>query len=86
MCVSLYEGLAFAFHNKLESYGSEVEVVLVTNIYPKVVGGWCYIGCSKCSKKLQHEISPFAYIVCIVWSCLFQTRLMILFLWLLIWR
>ena len=39
MCVSLYEGLAFAFHNKLESYGSEVEVVLVTNIYPKVVGG-----------------------------------------------
>ncbi|CAN7105290.1 hypothetical protein BRARA_E01755 [Brassica rapa] len=38
MCVSLYEGLAFAFHNKLESYGSEVEVVLVTNIYPKVVG------------------------------------------------
>lgn len=58
MCVSLYEGLAFAFHNKLESYGSEVEVVLVTNIYPKVVGGeeteylWSFLHLVKTSNAL----------------------------------
>ncbi|CAN6983822.1 unnamed protein product, partial [Brassica oleracea var. botrytis] len=35
----------------------------------------------------MHEISSFTCIVCIVWSCLLQTRLMILLsLWLLIWR
>ncbi|KAG5410671.1 hypothetical protein IGI04_006990, partial [Brassica rapa subsp. trilocularis] len=119
VCVSLFDGLAFAFHSKLDSYGSEPKVVVVTSINPKLVGaagkenyekligdgsnqtpssskllhaqkiepltiselnkyvitsepqiilctakvngtqtdkGWCYIGSSKCSTKLQHRV------------------------------
>ncbi|KAL0828129.1 hypothetical protein Bca101_051807 [Brassica carinata] len=36
VCVSPFDDLTFAFHNKLESYGSEPKVVLVTSINPKL--------------------------------------------------
>ncbi|CAG7871205.1 unnamed protein product [Brassica rapa] len=35
----LFDGLALAFHRKLESKGSEPKVVLATSINPKTVGG-----------------------------------------------
>ncbi|KAL0663886.1 hypothetical protein Bca4012_100723 [Brassica carinata] len=38
-----FDDLTFAFHNKLESYGSEPKVVLVTSINPKVVGGRLFV-------------------------------------------
>ncbi|KAH0899905.1 hypothetical protein HID58_049473 [Brassica napus] len=41
--VSPFDDLTFAFHNKLESYGSEPKVVLVTSINPKVVGGRLFV-------------------------------------------
>ncbi|KAG2253065.1 hypothetical protein Bca52824_083201 [Brassica carinata] len=40
---SPFDDLTFAFHNKLESYGSEPKVVLVTSINPKVVGGRLFV-------------------------------------------
>ncbi|WZZ34385.1 hypothetical protein YC2023_017786 [Brassica napus] len=43
VCVSLFDDLTFAFHNKLESYGSEPKVVLVTSINPKVVVGRLFV-------------------------------------------
>ncbi|CAN6884201.1 unnamed protein product [Brassica oleracea] len=115
VCVSLFDGLAFAFHSKLDSYGSEPKVLVFTSINPQLVGatgienyekligdgsdqtpsssklphaqkiepltisklnqyvitsepqtdkGWCYIGCSKCSTKLQREISSFTCLFC----------------------
>ncbi|KAH0872553.1 LOW QUALITY PROTEIN: hypothetical protein HID58_069915 [Brassica napus] len=150
VCVSLFDGLPFAFHSKLDSYGSEPKVVVVTSINPKFVGallflnltsgnylyfdteqlrekktmknyivigdgsnqtlssskllhaqkiepltiselnkyvitsepqiiaflctakvngtqtdkGWCYIGSSKCSTKLQRDISSFTCLFC----------------------
>lgn len=39
VCVSLFDGLAYAFHEKMTSYGAEPKVVLVTSINPKIVGG-----------------------------------------------
>ncbi|KAF2556408.1 hypothetical protein F2Q68_00016744 [Brassica cretica] len=56
----------FAFHSKLDSYGSEPKVLVFTSINPQLVGdkGWCYIGCSKCSTKLQREISSFPCLFC----------------------
>ncbi|KAG2270938.1 hypothetical protein Bca52824_065493 [Brassica carinata] len=31
---------------------------------PQTDKGWCYIGCSKCSTKLQREISSFTCLFC----------------------
>lgn len=39
VCVSLFDALAYAFHEKLTRYGAEPKVVLVTSINPKIVGG-----------------------------------------------
>ncbi|CAN6860972.1 unnamed protein product [Brassica oleracea] len=33
--VSLFDGLAFAFHTQIESYGSAPKVILVTSINPR---------------------------------------------------
>ncbi|CAN7017764.1 unnamed protein product [Brassica oleracea var. botrytis] len=38
VCVSLFDGLAFAFHSKLDSYGSEPKVLVFTSINPQLVG------------------------------------------------
>nr|VDD57140.1 unnamed protein product [Brassica oleracea] len=39
VCISLFDGLAYSFHDKMTSYGVEPKVLLVTSINPKVVGG-----------------------------------------------
>ncbi|KAH0912036.1 hypothetical protein HID58_035357 [Brassica napus] len=36
VCVSLFDGLGFAFAEKMTSYGGEPKVVLITSINPKV--------------------------------------------------
>ncbi|CAN6851887.1 unnamed protein product [Brassica oleracea] len=134
VCVSLFDSMALAFHNKFDAYGKEPKVVLATSVNPKIVGdkryiyifwqfscslpghgteqgtfsskvvhaqkiepltiselnqfiitadsqiieflctakvtgiqqddGWCYIGCSGCSKKLLREISSFTCVSC----------------------
>ncbi|KAL0706742.1 hypothetical protein Bca4012_073168 [Brassica carinata] len=85
VCVSLFDGLAFAFHSKLDSYGSEpktpsssklphaqkIEPLTISKLNqyvitsePQTDKGWCYIGCSKCSTKLQREISSFTCLFC----------------------
>ncbi|CAN6897437.1 unnamed protein product [Brassica oleracea] len=38
VCISLFDGLAYSFHDKMTSYGVEPKVLLVTSINPKVVG------------------------------------------------
>ncbi|KAF3587892.1 hypothetical protein F2Q69_00029816 [Brassica cretica] len=43
VCVSLFDGLAYAFHEKMTSYGAEPKVVLVTSINPKIVGGRLFL-------------------------------------------
>lgn len=42
VCVSLFDGLAFAFVEKMASYGGEPKVFLITSINPKIVGGELY--------------------------------------------
>ena len=42
MCVSLSDGLAFAFAEKMTRNGREPKVILITSINPKVVGGELY--------------------------------------------
>uniref|UniRef100_M4DM03 Uncharacterized protein n=1 Tax=Brassica campestris TaxID=3711 RepID=M4DM03_BRACM len=37
--ISIFDALALAFYNKLESYGTEPTIVLATSINPKIVGG-----------------------------------------------
>ncbi|XP_013595992.1 PREDICTED: uncharacterized protein LOC106304139 [Brassica oleracea var. oleracea] len=37
--ISIFDALALAFYNKLESYGTEPTIVLATSINPKLVGG-----------------------------------------------
>ncbi|CAN7094749.1 replication protein A 70 kDa DNA-binding subunit A [Brassica rapa] len=148
VCVSMFDSMALAFHTKLDSYGREPRVIIVTSVNPKIVGGrlflngtsgthlyfdsetsagkelfdtlpghgadpgssiskvvhaqkvepmtiselnkfittadsqiieflctaevtgiqlddgWCYIGCSGCSKKLIREISSFTCVSC----------------------
>ena len=49
--VSLFDGLDFAFHKKLESYGSDQKVVFITSIIPKVVGDNILIICNVSSVK-----------------------------------
>ncbi|KAG2312750.1 hypothetical protein Bca52824_024307 [Brassica carinata] len=39
VCVSLFDSLALAFHTKLDGYGREPKIVIVTGINPKVVLG-----------------------------------------------
>ncbi|WZZ17386.1 hypothetical protein YC2023_110475 [Brassica napus] len=44
VCVSMFDSLAFAFAEKMTSYGGELKVVLITNINTKeeqfeIVGG-----------------------------------------------
>lgn len=43
VCVSLFDGLAFAFHSKLDSYGSEPKVLVFTSINPQLVGGRLFV-------------------------------------------
>ncbi|KAG2298749.1 hypothetical protein Bca4012_010244 [Brassica carinata] len=43
VCVSLFDALAYAFHEKLTRYGAEPKVVLVTSINPKIVGGRLFL-------------------------------------------
>ncbi|CAN6876969.1 unnamed protein product [Brassica oleracea] len=37
--ISIFDALALAFYNKLESYATEPTIVLATSINPKIVGG-----------------------------------------------
>ncbi|CAF1920723.1 unnamed protein product [Brassica napus] len=39
VCVSMFDYLALAFHNKLDGYGKEPRIVIVTGINPKMVSG-----------------------------------------------
>lgn len=43
VCVSLFDGLAFAFVEKMASYGGEPKVFLITSINPKIVGGRLFL-------------------------------------------
>ncbi|KAG2329998.1 hypothetical protein Bca52824_001178 [Brassica carinata] len=43
VCVSLFDSLALAFHNKFDVYGREPKIVLVTGINPKIVSGKLYL-------------------------------------------
>ncbi|CAF1894959.1 unnamed protein product [Brassica napus] len=38
VCVSLFDSMALAFHNKFDAYGKEPKVVLATSVNPKIVG------------------------------------------------
>ncbi|KAF3538136.1 hypothetical protein F2Q69_00025341 [Brassica cretica] len=42
VCVSMFDYLALAFHNKLDGYGKEPRIVIVTGINPKMVSGKLY--------------------------------------------
>ncbi|CDY18487.1 BnaA01g27080D [Brassica napus] len=121
VCVSIFDSLALAFHSKLDVYGKEPRIVVVTAVNPKLVSGklaggtdqsgssskvvhaqkiepmtvselnqfiftadpqiieflctakvteiqldegWCYIGCSTCSKKLIREETSFTCVPC----------------------
>ncbi|CAN6819835.1 unnamed protein product [Brassica oleracea] len=102
VCVSMFDSLAQAFHNKLDGYGKEPRIVVATGVNPKMVSGksycmilpgvepgqsgssskvieflcmakvteiqldegWCYIGCSGCSKKLICEDTSFTCVPC----------------------
>ena len=39
VCVILFDSLAIAFHTKLDGYGREPRIVLITGINPKIVLG-----------------------------------------------
>lgn len=39
MCVSIFDSLALAFHSKLDVYGKEPRIVVVTAVNPKLVSG-----------------------------------------------
>ncbi|KAJ4878947.1 Rep_fac-A_C domain-containing protein [Raphanus sativus] len=41
--VSVFDSLAFAFHSKLDGYGREPRIVLVTGINPKIFSGKLYL-------------------------------------------
>ncbi|WZZ09137.1 hypothetical protein YC2023_095058 [Brassica napus] len=43
VCVSMFDSLALAFHNKLDGYGKEPRIVIVTGINPKMVSGKLYL-------------------------------------------
>ncbi|CAH8285169.1 unnamed protein product [Eruca vesicaria subsp. sativa] len=39
VCVSLFDALAIAFHDKFAAYGKEPKIVIITSINPKIVRG-----------------------------------------------
>lgn len=42
----MFDSMALAFHAKLDSYGREPKVIIVTSVNPKIVGGmpfFCYM-------------------------------------------
>ena len=44
--MSMFDSMALAFHTKLDSYGREPRVIIVTSVNPKIVGGmsfFCYM-------------------------------------------
>ncbi|CAN6893554.1 unnamed protein product [Brassica oleracea] len=50
VCVSLFDSLAVAFHTKLDGYGREPRIVLVTGINPKIVLGKLYLNGTSASR------------------------------------
>ncbi|KAL0865147.1 hypothetical protein Bca101_044265 [Brassica carinata] len=50
VCVSLFDNLALAFHAKLDGYGREPRIVLITGINPKVVLGKLYLNGTSASR------------------------------------
>ncbi|KAL0730706.1 hypothetical protein Bca4012_026800 [Brassica carinata] len=50
VCVSLFDSLALAFHTKLDGYGREPKIVIVTGINPKVVLGKLYLNGTSASR------------------------------------
>ncbi|KAF2546621.1 hypothetical protein F2Q70_00023093 [Brassica cretica] len=50
VCVSLFDSLAIAFHTKLNGYGREPQIVLVTGINPKIVLGMLYLNGTSASR------------------------------------
>lgn len=47
VCVSMFDSLAQAFHNKLDGYGKEPRIVVATGVNPKMVSGksYCMMSC-----------------------------------------
>ncbi|WZZ58096.1 probable replication factor A 73 kDa subunit [Brassica napus] len=43
VCVSMFDSMALAFHAKLDSYGREPKVIIVTSVNPKIVGGRLFL-------------------------------------------
>ncbi|WZZ23740.1 hypothetical protein YC2023_007141 [Brassica napus] len=43
VCVSMFDSLAQAFHNKLDGYGKEPRIVVATGVNPKMVSGKLYL-------------------------------------------
>ncbi|KAF2581817.1 hypothetical protein F2Q68_00003253 [Brassica cretica] len=43
VCVSIFDSLALAFHSKLDVYGREPRIVVVTAVNPKLVSGKLYL-------------------------------------------
>ncbi|CAN7043653.1 unnamed protein product [Brassica rapa subsp. trilocularis] len=43
VCVSIFDSLALAFHSKLDVYGKEPRIVVVTAVNPKLVSGKLYL-------------------------------------------
>ncbi|KAL0649360.1 hypothetical protein Bca4012_092051 [Brassica carinata] len=43
VCVSMFDSLAQAFHNKLDGYGKEQRIVVATGVNPKMVSGKLYL-------------------------------------------
>lgn len=43
VCVSIFDSLALSFHNKLDGYGREPRIVVVTAVNPKLVSGKLYL-------------------------------------------
>ncbi|WZZ56726.1 hypothetical protein YC2023_056833 [Brassica napus] len=55
-------------------YAHKIEPLTITEFFctTKVTGiktskRWCYIGCSKCTKRFQREISSFTCVLCDMW-------------------
>ncbi|CAH8323185.1 unnamed protein product [Eruca vesicaria subsp. sativa] len=43
ICVSMFDDLALAFHEKFDAYGKEPKIVLITSINPKIASGRLYL-------------------------------------------
>ncbi|XP_013638919.1 PREDICTED: uncharacterized protein LOC106344083 isoform X1 [Brassica oleracea var. oleracea] len=50
VCVILFDSLAIAFHTKLDGYGREPRIVLITGINPKIVLGKLYLNGTSASR------------------------------------